>query len=239
MDIKPYKKDSEYSYTLGAFPTFELLKTHPEKVITVLVHSTFTDKEGIHEICDPAGIPVEINDKVINKLSDKENCFVIGVFNKFSNKLDETKSHICLVNPGNMGNLGTIIRSGIGFGYKNLAIIAPGCDVFNPKAIRASMGAAFRMNIQYFESFEEYEKQFPDHDIYCFMLNAKRQLKLGDEHPKAKYTLVFGNEATGLPDEFLEKGTSVIIPQSDEVDSLNITIAAGVGMYVFANSLSM
>ncbi len=236
MDIKTYKKDCDYSYSLGAFPTFELLKTNPDKVKTVILHSSFTDKEGIHELCDKNGIPVEINDKLINKLSDKENCFVIGVFDKFECRLDNNKPHICLVNPGNMGNLGTIIRSAIGFGYKNLAIIAPGADVFNPKTIRASMGAAFRMNIRYFDSFDDYEKEFPEHEIYCFMLNATRQLKLGEEKPKDLYTLVFGNEATGLPNEFLEKGTSVIIPQSDEVDSLNITIAAGVGMYVFANS---
>lgn len=236
MDIKPYKKDFDYSYTLGAFPTFELLKTNPEKVKAVIVHSTFTDKEGIYSLCGPNNIPVEINDKLINKLSDKENCFVIGVFEKFDCTLDADKPHICLVNPGNMGNLGTIIRSGIGFGYKNLAIIAPGADVYNPKTVRASMGAVFRMNIHYYDSFEQYEKQFPDHEVYCFMLNARRQLMLGEEKHSSKFTLVFGNEATGLPDEFLNKGTSVIIPQSDEVDSLNITIAAGVGMYVFANS---
>ncbi len=236
MDIKTYKKDSDYSYALGAFPTFELLKTNPDKVKCIIVHSSFTDKEGIHELCDKNNIPVEINDKLINKLSDKENCFVIGVFDKYERKLDADKPHICLVNPGNMGNLGTIIRSAIGFGFKNLAIIAPGADVFNPKTIRASMGAAFRMNIAYFDSFEEYAKSFPNHEIYCFMLNATRQLKLGQETPKPIYTLVFGNEATGLPNEFLNIGTSVIIPQSDEVDSLNITIAAGVGMYVFANS---
>ena len=43
--IKPYKKDATYSYTLGAFPTIELIKCRPEKVMKVLVHSTFTEKE--------------------------------------------------------------------------------------------------------------------------------------------------------------------------------------------------
>lgn len=235
MEIKPYKKDFDYSYALGAFPTIELLKTNPDKVKTVLVHSSFTDLENIEKLCKAHNIPVEINDKQINKLSDKENCFVIGVFTKYDNILDSDKPHICLVNPGNMGNLGTIIRTAIGFGYKNLAIISPGADAFNPKTVRGSMGAVFRMNIMYFDSFEDYESAYGNHELYCFMLNAKKQLTLGEKSAKKEYTLVFGNEATGLPNEFLNKGTSIIIPQSDEVDSLNITIAAGIGMYVFSN----
>ncbi|MBE5950176.1 MAG: TrmH family RNA methyltransferase [Lachnospiraceae bacterium] len=233
MEIKSYKKDVEYSYTLGAFPTIELLKTRPEEVLEVYVHSTFTDTMTVEELAKPYGIPVMVRDKQINKLSDKENCFVIGVLKKYQDVLRADQSHVVLVNPSNMGNMGTIIRTAIGFGIKNLAIISPGVDVFNPKTIRASMGALFRINCQYFSSFEEYEGAYPDHEIFCFMLNAKRQLTV-DNCPKPKlFSLVFGNEATGLDDSYLNKGTSIIIPQSEEVDSLNITIAAGVGMYLF------
>lgn len=233
MEIKTYKKDAEYSYTLGAFPTIELLKTRPEEVLEVYVHSTFTDTKTVEELAGPHGIPVMVRDKQINKLSDKENCFVIGVLKKYRDVLRADQSHIVLVNPSNMGNMGTIIRTAIGFGIKNLAIISPGVDVFNPKTIRASMGALFRINCQYFSSFEEYEHAYPEHEIFCFMLNAKRQLTV-DNCPKPKlFSLVFGNEATGLDDSYLNKGTSIIIPQSEEVDSLNITIAAGVGMYLF------
>lgn len=236
MEIKSYKKDAEYSYTLGAFPTIELLKTRPEEVLEVYVHSTFTDTKTIEELTKPHGIPVSVRDKQINKLSDKENCFVIGVLKKYQDTLQKDKSHVVLVNPSNMGNMGTIIRTAIGFGIKNLAIISPGVDVFHPKTIRASMGALFRINCQYFSSFEEYEKAYPEHEIFCFMLNAKRQLTV-ENCPKPRlFSLVFGNEATGLDDSYLTKGTSIIIPQSEEVDSLNITIAAGVGMYLFSQN---
>ena len=133
MDIKTYKKDAEYSYTLGAFPTIELLKTRPKEVLEVYVHSTFTDTETIEKLAKPYGIPVLRQDKVINKLSDKENCFVVGILKKYQDVLQADKSHVVLVNPSNMGNMGTIIRTAIGFGIKNLAIISPGVDVFHPK----------------------------------------------------------------------------------------------------------
>mgnify|MGYP006050847247 FL=1 len=47
------------------------------------------------------------------------------------------------------------------------------------------------------------------------------------------FSLFFGNEATGLDERFHNYGTSVVIPQSSEVDSLNITVAVAVASYVF------
>ena len=233
MEIKPYKKDSDYSYTLGAFPTFELLKTRPEKVRQIILHSTFTDKEGIYEEANRHNIPVAVNDKLIGRLSDKENCFVIAVFDKYEDRLSKDRPHIVLVNPGNMGNMGTIMRTAVAFGIKDMAVISPGADHFNPKTVRASMGAEFRMNIRYYDSFDIYMKEFPKHEIFTFMLNAENNLTVENCRHEKLYSLVFGNEATGLPEEYLKVGKSIIIPQSDEVDSLNITIAAGVGMFMF------
>ena len=45
--------------------------------------------------------------------------------------------------------------------------------------------------------------------------------------------LTKGNEASGLPDEFAQIGVSTLIPHSQQIDSLNLAIAAGIGMYAF------
>jgi TrmH family RNA methyltransferase len=235
QQVKPYKKDADYSYTLGAFPTFELIEAKPEVVRRVLIHSSFTDKDKLSSLCKKCNISLEINDNLIQKLSDKENCYVAGVFSKYSCRIDSDKPHIVLVNPSNMGNLGTILRTAVGFGIYNIAIILPGADIFNPKTVRSSMGALFRLNFAMYESFEDYRREFSSHEIYTFMLNGENTLTL-DNCPKAElYSLVFGNEATGLDDSFLKVGTSIMIPQSPYVDSLNLTIAVGVGAYVFTN----
>ena len=47
------------------------------------------------------------------------------------------------------------------------------------------------------------------------------------------FSLIFGNEASGLPDAFAEMGVSTLIPHSGKIDSLNLAIAAGIGMYAF------
>lgn len=233
--IKPYKKDATYSYTLGAFPTIELLKCKPEKVMKVLVHSTFTEKETIETLCRKNGIPLEYNDKQISRLSDKENCFVIGIFEKYTDTLNPKKSHLVLVNPSNMGNLGTIIRTAVGFGIYDIAIITPCADVFNPKTVRGSMGSLFHLNLQMFSSYEEYERLYADHEAFCFILNKEKTKTLAECEQPELFSLVFGNEATGLPEKFLNVGTSVMIPQSPDVDSLNLTIAVGIGLYHFTN----
>lgn len=231
--IKPYKKGVDYSYTLGAFPTIELIKTKPDIVTCVYVHSSFTDKEHITSLCKEHHIPVMENDKLIHRISDKENCFVIGVFHKFETVLEENKPHIVLVNPSNMGNLGTIIRTAVGLGIYNIACITPSADLFNPKTIRSSMGAFFRINHQYFDSFTEYRKQYKEHDVFTFMLNGENTLEIQNCPKTELFSLVFGNEATGLDDSFLNVGTSICIPQSKDVDSLNITIAVGIGAFIF------
>lgn len=233
--IKPYKKEADYSYTLGAFPTYELIKARPEVVRKVVAHSTFTDIDHLKELCDKAKIPLEFNDKLLAKISDKENCYVTGIFDKYTEELRESKPHIVLVNPGNMGNMGTILRTAAGFGIYDIAIILPGADIFNPKTVRSSMGALFRLKHRQFATFDDYRRQFPGHEIFTFMLNGERTLNLSDSPKPELYSLVFGNEATGLDDSFLKVGTSIFIPQSQDVDSLNLTIAVGIGAYVFTN----
>ena len=233
--IKPYKKSFEYSYTLGAFPTIELIKSRPEQVKGVYLHSTFTDRDQLTNLCKENHIPVLEGDKTIARVSDKENVFVVGVFDKYECILDPTQSQIVLVNPSNMGNLGTILRTAVGFGIHDIAFIEPGADVFNPKVVRSSMGGLFRLRHQYFNSFVDYRMKNPNQEVFTFMLNGEKPLTI-ENCPKPKlFSLVFGNEATGLDDSYLTVGTSIIIPQSEEVDSLNLTIAVGIGTYMFTH----
>jgi len=45
--------------------------------------------------------------------------------------------------------------------------------------------------------------------------------------------LIFGNEGAGLPAEFSQLGQPVRIPHSNDIDSLNLSVAAAIGMYAF------
>jgi TrmH family RNA methyltransferase len=226
-----YKKENDISYALGITLTVELLKKKLEYVNRVYLHSSY-EKNDIYnfilDTCNKNNIPIEVNDKIFRILSDKENCYVIGEFRKFNLELDDSK-HIVLVNPSNMGNLGTIIRSALGFGIKNIAIVKPAVDIFDPKTIRASMGAIFSINFKYFDTFEEYYSQYKSKPMYTFMLQSSKSIH--DITFKNNCSLIFGNEATGLPIEYLNIGQSIIIPHTSDIDSLNLPIAVSIAIY--------
>ncbi len=237
MDIKSYKKDFDYSYAFGIFPTVELIQSMPEKVVKVLVSSNYKAESNtdIFNLCNKYHIKTEINDKAIRRISDKDNNYVVGVFSKYDCNLNAYNSHVVLVNPSNMGNMGTIIRTLTGFGLNDLAIISPGVDAFDPKVIRASMGSIFKINLKYFDNFDNYNKEFNNRKFYTFMLDGAKSLKDVKHDNNELFSLVFGNEATGLHSSFSKVGTSVLIKHTDRIDSLNLTIAAGIAMYHFCS----
>lgn len=228
MTIKPYQKTMDYTYTLGVFETIEALKFIPREIKEIYLKSDIGDNRGLDQIISYANkyqIPLIYSDKTINRLAKKDNCLAIAIINKYQNKLDPNNNHVVLVNPGDMGNMGTILRTMLGFGYSNLAIISPGVDAFNPKVLRSSMGAIFQVRIQYFSSFEEYLKTYSK-NVYCLMLKGATNLyktKIKDNH-----CLVFGNESSGLSDEYLNYGKSIFIPHSNKIDSLNLAMAVGI-----------
>lgn len=237
MELKKYKHEAPYSYTLGMAPTLELIQNKPDMIDKIYVHPNYTPKDEIYnifDVCKGAHLVYEVNKKIFDRLSMKENVFVLGAFFKYDAPVSSNRPHIVLVNPSNSGNLGTIIRTGLGFGFKDLVIIRPGVDPYDPKTIRSSMGALFHIRLSFFDSFEEYKRQFPTHEIYTFMLKGKRLLSDIAPKPDKPFSLVFGNEATGLPDSFLDYGESIFIKHSKEIDSLNLSIAFGIAANAFS-----
>ena len=231
--MKKYKKSDLESYTLGTTLTLELLNKKIEYVKRVYIHSKQEKNETyekIVNICKNNNIEILMSDKTINSLSDKDNCYVIGVFEKFESEIIDDENHIVLVNPSNMGNLGTIIRSSVGFGINNLVIIKPAVDIFDPKVIRSSMGAIFNLNFKYYDSFSEYSKIYK-REYYPFMLKAKTNLN--NVEKKYPCSLIFGAEATGLDDSYLKIGTPVIIKHKNIIDSLNLDNAVSIALYEF------
>lgn len=230
--MRKYKKEDVVSYALGMTLTFEMIKYKPSLAKRIYISPKIIKNEAyleLIEICKKEKIEIVEGEKAFHILCPKGNCFVIGEFEKYSSQLEQNQNHIVLVNPSDAGNLGTIMRSARGFGVKDMAIILPAVDIFEPKTIRASMGAIFGMRIQLFQSYEEYKNIYQNHREYPFMLNAKKALK--ELEVQAPYSLIFGNEATGLPKEFESIGTSVIIRHSDEIDSLNLPIAVSIALY--------
>ena len=236
--LSPYKAELDYSYAPGAFVAMECLLRRPECVRRVLVHSRAEGTEAAEKLARLAEglhVRVEMADKALARLSGKENCFAAAVFGKFSDTLGTGAPHVVLHHPSDSGNVGTILRTALGFGVEDVALIRPCVDLFDPRTVRASMGSLFSLRVRVYDRFEDYQAEHPGRPLYPFMLDGSRSLpEVLDEDVPPDWTLVFGNEGSGLPPEFAGMGQPVRIPSNDKIDSLNLSVAAAIGIYEFS-----
>ncbi len=237
MELNRYRHEDGWSCTLGAALTIELIRRRRELARRVYVHPDYRPGEesgDLFRICERERVPLEINRKIFSRLAAKGNTWVIGIFDKFPAGVDKNGPHIVLVNPGDCGNLGTILRTGLGFEFRDYIVIRPGADLFDPKTVRSSMGALFHVRYAYYDSFERYRQEFLEREIFSFMLDGALRLDEISSPPQHAFSLVFGNEGSGLPAVFHSYGTSVRIVHNREVDSLNLAVAFGIGASAFA-----
>lgn len=230
--FRAYEKDGDISYSMGAFPTVELIKRRKEDVIAIALGSKLKMTDELEKILESVKDKVVTDDRAVSRVAKKGNVFMVGAFRKRFTSFGSGK-HIALVRPSDDGNLGTIMRTMLGFGITDLAVIDKcSADVYDPKTVRASMGAVFSLNISLYDGWEDYAAVHKE-PKYLFMLRPCSIPITAVEPPTGNYALVFGNEATGLPDGYAEYGTPVVIRHTDKIDSLNLPQAVAIGAYEF------
>ena len=239
--LEPYSKKLSYSYALGVFPALKLLEFRPEVARRLLINPAGLENEGViklRERCRDLGIREEMADRILRRESKKENCFAGVVFEKFSDDLVVYTSHVVLCQISDAGNLGTSLRTLVGLGYRDVAVVRPCVDPFDPHTIRASMGAIFNIRLSIYDNFSQYMEKVGQREYYPFMLDGAVELDRAAGAACAPFTLVFGNEQSGLPSEFSNIGQPVFIPQDDAIDSYNLASAVSMGSYAFSKKLN-
>lgn len=236
--LKAYSADLPYSYAPGVFPSLQLMQNAPQRAQRLLL-SERAQGEGIEKLralCREHRVREEVAEKALARISGKQNCFAAVVFEKWQAELEPAAPHVVLHHPMDEGNLGTIQRTLLGLGIEDIAIIRPAADVFDPRVVRATMGAIFSLRVKQYDSFESYRREHPGHALYPFMLDGSVLLEDAARRVRTPYALVFGNEGSGLPPEFAAMGQAVRIPHNQKIDSLNLSIAVGIGAYAFVHA---
>ena len=193
-----YTKDMDHSYSLGMSLTIEALLHKPDKVREVVLSAKANKNSQLDlliDLCDRNHIPYRYDENVIRKLSVKENCYCIGVFEKFETPV-RTLRHVLLYGFNDFGELGTILRSAVAFDFEDIILINSDIDIFDPRCIRASMGSVFHIGIARYASLAEYEKAFAGFHIYPFVSDSKRQLE--EVEFKEPYGLLISQDPHGL-----------------------------------------
>lgn len=202
-----YSKEDTVSYSLGMSLTIEALKKRPEVLKEVFLSEKAIKNEQLDNLlslCKENNIRVSYDEKTIDRLSNKENCYCIGVFDKFYSDL-ESDNHIVLYGFDDYGELGTILRSAISFDFKDIVLIDCDLDYFDPRCIRASMGSIFHTNIVRFDTIGEYLSVYKKQNVYPFVSDSKK--KLSDLKLKSPYSLIISQDYYGLDGKFKDAYT--------------------------------
>jgi TrmH family RNA methyltransferase len=130
--------------------------------------------------------------------------------------------------PEKPGNIGALLRTADAAKVDAVLIANPKTDLFNPNIIRSSVGCLFTNKIAVGSTSEiiEFLKERKV-EIYAAALEAS---KIYSEVNFTKScAIVVGTEDTGLSEEWLKNSTqNIIIPMQGEIDSMNVSVAAGI-----------
>lgn len=133
------------------------------------------------------------------------------------------------------GNLGTIIRTAEGAGVSGILMDKDTADIYNPKVIRSTMGAVFRMPFVYVDDLEKCLIELKQLGTCLYAAHLEGAKAYDQEDYTGDTGILIGNEARGLSDGVAAMADSQVrIPMAGKVESLNAAVAAAVLMFEVA-----
>lgn len=182
------------------------------------IYTTNNAKEGIL-----------ISKEIMKDLSDVVSLHErVALVKKVNNKF--ISNHILILEDiQDPLNLGALLRSALAFGFKQVYVSLSSADVYNDKAIRASQGALFQLDVKrddIVSVIKELKEQ--GYLIAATTLNGKSGFSA------KKLALVLGNEGSGVSGEVLNLSDLEVTIKTSDVDSLNVLVAGSILMYEVA-----
>ena len=190
-------------------------------------------KEVLTLEVEPYDVPIyQVTSEIMKKLTDQQTPpRVIGVCQKLEEQ-EVLGSVLALDGIQDPGNLGTILRSAVAFGMKNI-VLSPTCvDLYNPKVIRSTEGIFFSLNIIRTDLVSFIEKQKMSNAKYVVLGADMNGEDIGKIDFPESVILVIGSEGQGISTEVRECiDTFVRIPMTNACESLNAAVSASILLY--------
>ena len=131
------------------------------------------------------------------------------------------------------GNLGTILRTVDSIGLNQIIVSKGTADAFNPKVVRSTMGAIFRLKIIESENLAQTIREIRKHHYKLVVTSLQTENSIYDIDFNKKI-IVIGNEANGVSKEIQEMADEKVkIPMLGKTESLNASVAARIVMYEY------
>ena len=196
------------------------------------------DKKLLYEIAKYDCIYV--NQKIFSLISDVQNPQgILAVIKKQNSEENiDYKQDIIVVLDGiqDPGNLGTILRTIDSVGLNQVIVSNKTADSYNPKVVRSTMGAIYRVKVIESNNLVDTLKNMKKHKfkIIATSLETEKSIYNIDYNKKI---IVIGNEANGVSKEILDlSDEKAKIPMLGKTESLNASVATGIILYEYVRN---
>ncbi|MFC1845538.1 TrmH family RNA methyltransferase [Candidatus Dependentiae bacterium] len=143
-------------------------------------------------------------------------------------KTEKLGSGIVLANISDPGNMGTLIRTAAAMGLKSVVVVE-GADPWGHKVVQATAGTIAKVDV-FVWSWEKLLDLKGENKLAALVV---RDGQKPDQMEKENTLLVIGNEAHGLPQEWLKDcNQQIMLPMPGNTESLNAAVAGSIGMYL-------
>jgi TrmH family RNA methyltransferase len=130
------------------------------------------------------------------------------------------------------GNLGTLMRSAAAFGASALFTLHETVSPFNPKAVRSSAGAIFRLPVLAGLAANELLNRLRAAQVRIIAADRHSPSPLCQADLGGSLAIMVGREASGLPPEIAREASPLLsIPIRPGMDSVNVATAASIFLY--------
>ena len=180
---------------------------------------------------------VYVANKVFNTISQvnsPQGIFAVVEKNNKNKQIDYKQDIIiALDNIQDPGNLGTILRTADSIGLNQILVSKGTADVYNPKVVRSTMGAIFRVKVIECEDIVKAIKETKKHKFKLVVTTPNTQDTIYNINYNKK-VIAIGNEANGVSKEIQDLADyKVKIPMLGKTESLNASVATGIVLYEY------
>ena len=243
-------KNTDYVFVEGLRLCEEALRSALE-IEAVIVSEELLRKEraagAIGELDQAARRSASVSEKLLESISYTKTPQGIVVLacrpeaseKRLTNSIDERSLLVVMHQINNPVNVGAILRTAEAAGVSGVIATRNTSDPFSPKSLRGAMGSAFRLPIWTGPDYDEVIRWCGQRGIETVCADAEGQQSYTDLDWTRASALIMGPESTGLTaDETKLANHIVSIPMHGTVESLNVSVAAGILLFEAARQRS-
>lgn len=180
---------------------------------------------------------IYVTEKIFNNMSDVNTPQgILAVIGRDigEKEIDYSQDIIVALNDiQDPGNLGTILRTVDSIGLNQILVSKGTADCYNPKVVRSTMGAIFRVKIIECEDLQEVLKEVKRNKFELVVTSLQTENSIYDID-YSKKVIVIGNEANGVEQRIQDiADVKVKIPMLGKTESLNASVATGIILYEY------